>query len=93
MWNDFCITLRNIGLCWTCLTHFVHCRMFFNVSSVNLKENKRKIKNHTQIIFIRLSEYRAVGLKSCWTSDRIIQAINQGATTSPHCLTNQMHVL
>ena len=39
MLNDFCITLRNIGLC--CLTHFVHCRMFFNVSSVNSKENKR----------------------------------------------------
>ena len=39
--------------------------MYFNVSSVNLKENKKKFRNVMQILFmlpIRLSDYEAVGL-------------------------------
>ena len=42
--------------------------MYFNVSSIDFKENKKKFRNFTHIIFmlpnlpIRLSDYRSVGL-------------------------------
>ena len=42
--------------------------MYFNVSSVNLKE-KKIFKNSTNIIFM-LPIYKTVGLSSCWTHNR-----------------------
>lgn len=74
----FCYEIELVALLWL---KMVLELLSTYISSVYLKENKRKmdkrkIKNHTQIIFmlpIRLSDYRAVGLKSCCqTSDRII---------------------
>ena len=44
--------------------------MYFNVSSVNLKENKKKFRNPTHLIFINVA-YKTVGLSSCRTSNRI----------------------
>ena len=67
-----------------CLKHFAQY-IFFNVSSVNLKGNKRKFRNLTHIIFmlpIRMLDYRSVGLYIELSDQRSDPTSNQGTESA-----------